>query len=117
MSVSLESYRQLALSLPEVTEEPHFDKTSFRVRKRIFTTMDIRENRACMKLNEADQDVFTRLGGDSVCPVPGAWGSQGWTYLYLDRTDADLFQDMMFAAYRQVAPRKLGLGLPPEPGH
>ena len=30
--------RRFALSLPEVTEEPHFEYTSFRVRGRIFAT-------------------------------------------------------------------------------
>jgi hypothetical protein len=31
--------RQFALSLPGVTEEPHFDMTSFRVRGKIFVTV------------------------------------------------------------------------------
>ena len=31
--------REFALSLPEVTEAPHFDKSSFRVGKKIFATV------------------------------------------------------------------------------
>lgn len=31
--------RRFALSLPEVAEEPHFDKSSFRVRGKIFATV------------------------------------------------------------------------------
>jgi hypothetical protein len=31
--------RRFALSLPEVTEEPHFDMSSFRVRGKIFVTV------------------------------------------------------------------------------
>ena len=31
--------RRFALSLPEATEEPHFDMTSFRVRGKIFATV------------------------------------------------------------------------------
>jgi hypothetical protein len=31
--------RRFALSLPEVTEEPHFDMSSFRVRGKIFATV------------------------------------------------------------------------------
>lgn len=34
-----EQARRFALSLPEATEEPHFDKASFRVRGRIFATV------------------------------------------------------------------------------
>jgi hypothetical protein len=31
--------RRLALALPEVTEQPHFDMASFRVRGKIFVTV------------------------------------------------------------------------------
>ena len=30
--------QRMALALPEAVEEPHFDKTSFRVRGKIFAT-------------------------------------------------------------------------------
>jgi hypothetical protein len=36
--MTLEEVRRFAMSLPEVTEEPHFDKSSFRVRGKIFAT-------------------------------------------------------------------------------
>lgn len=36
--MNLKQVRTYALSLPETTEEPHFDYTSFRVRGRIFAT-------------------------------------------------------------------------------
>lgn len=31
--VTFETVRKMALSYPETTEEPHFEKTSFRVKK------------------------------------------------------------------------------------
>ena len=37
--MKLEEARRFALSLPETTEEPHFDMQSFRVRGRIFATV------------------------------------------------------------------------------
>jgi hypothetical protein len=37
--VKLAPVRRLALSLPEVTEQPHFDYSSFRVRGKIFLTV------------------------------------------------------------------------------
>jgi hypothetical protein len=36
--VNLNDARRIAMSLPEVTEEPHFEYTSFRVKGRIFAT-------------------------------------------------------------------------------
>src|SRR5439155_19096500 len=38
-TMDLEAARQFALSLPETTEEPHFEKASFRVRGKIFATV------------------------------------------------------------------------------
>ena len=34
-----DTIRKFALSLPEVTEEPHFDYGSFRIRRKIFVTV------------------------------------------------------------------------------
>jgi YjbR len=36
--MKFETARQFALSLPEVTEEPHFQMASFRIRGKIFAT-------------------------------------------------------------------------------
>jgi hypothetical protein len=36
--VKLNDVRRIAMSLPEVTEEPHFAYTSFRVKGEIFAT-------------------------------------------------------------------------------
>jgi hypothetical protein len=36
--MNLNDARRIAMSLPEVTEEPHFKYTSFRVRGKIFAT-------------------------------------------------------------------------------
>jgi predicted DNA-binding protein (MmcQ/YjbR family) len=57
--VSIDTFRKLALSFPEATEEPHFDKTSFKVKKKIFATYDDKKKRACIKLSEIDQNVFS----------------------------------------------------------
>ncbi|HEY8401058.1 MAG TPA: MmcQ/YjbR family DNA-binding protein, partial [Cytophagaceae bacterium] len=53
--------RKQALSFPETTEEPHFEKTSFRVKKKIFASYDEKNNIACLKLSEMDQDLFSRI--------------------------------------------------------
>jgi hypothetical protein len=39
LSMKLSTIRTHALALPEVTEEPHFDFSSFRVRGKIFATV------------------------------------------------------------------------------
>jgi hypothetical protein len=75
----------LALSFPETTEEPHFEKTSFRVRKKIFATYDEMNHRACLKLSEVDQNVFSTNQTGVIYPVPNKWGKQGWTFFEMDK--------------------------------
>jgi hypothetical protein len=105
--VSIDTFRKLALSFPEATEETHFEKTSFRVKKKIFATYDEVKNIACIKLSEIDQDVFSSADKTIIYPVDNKWGKQGWTLIELKKVRADLFVDALTTAYCEVAPKKL----------
>lgn len=105
--VSIDTFRELALSFPEVTEEPHFEKTSFRVKKKIFATYDHLRKRACIKLSEIDQAVFSSSDKSIIFPVDNKWGIQGWTLIEMDKVHTDLFSDALTTAYCEVAPKKL----------
>jgi predicted DNA-binding protein (MmcQ/YjbR family) len=106
--VTFATFQETALSLPETTEEPHFEKTSFRVKKKIFATYDNKTNQVCIKLSEIDQNVFCLMSQSSIYPVDNKWGKQGWTIIELNKVNNDLFIDALSSAYCQVAPKKLG---------
>ncbi len=59
--VSIDHARELALSYEAAVEQPHFEKTSFRVRKKIFATFDVEKRQVVVKLSEVDQSVFFDL--------------------------------------------------------
>lgn len=99
--------RTLALSFPEVTEEPHFEKTSFRVKKKIFATFDASHNRACVKLSANDQHAFSAFDKDVMYPIPNKWGKMGWTFIEMDTVPKDMLKDAVSTAYCEVAPSKL----------
>lgn len=105
--VSVTQFRELALSFPETTEDTHFEKISFRVKKKIFATYDDKNKRACIKLSEADQDVFTLYGKTIIYPVDNKWGKQGWTMIEMQKANIDLFTDALTMAYCATAPKKL----------
>ena len=105
--VSIAIFRKMALSFPETTEQPHFEKTSFRVGKKIFATFDSKNNRACIKLSEAEQDVFAVFDRSVIYPVPNKWGKQGWTLIDLSKVKKKMFADALTTAYCEVAPLKL----------
>jgi predicted DNA-binding protein (MmcQ/YjbR family) len=111
--VTSKEVQTLALSFEEATEQPHFEKQSFRVKKKIFATLDTKLNRAVLKLSPVDQSVFTDYNSKIIYPVPGAWGKQGWTIVELKKIRKDIFKDALTTAYCTVAPKKLSLKYQP----
>lgn len=105
--ITPDTFRKLALSFPEATEEPHFEKISFRVKRKIFATYDDQTKRACIKLSEIDQDVFARVDRAVIFPVDNKWGKQGWTLIELRKVSKEIFVDALTAAYCEVAPKTL----------
>ena len=105
--VSLQTARQLALSYEGAEEQPHFEKPSFRGRKKIFLTLDEKNQIACIKLDEIVQDIFCNIDKTLIYPVPNKWGLQGWTLIALKVIKKDLFQEALTASYCHVAPKSL----------
>ncbi|WP_343696647.1 MmcQ/YjbR family DNA-binding protein [Flavobacterium sp.] len=104
--VSFENFRKLSLSFPNAAEEPHFEKTSFRVNKKIFATFDEKNNHAVLKLTEIDQSVFCASSEKIFYPIPNKWGKQGWTIVELERVRPEMFEDALKLSYQNVAPKK-----------
>lgn len=101
----IEFLRNFALSLPETSEVPHFEKTSFRVKKKIFATYDEKNNRACLKLSEIEQNVFSLIDKKVIYAVPNKWGKQGWTFIELDKINNNILEDALKTAYYHAAPK------------
>ncbi|WP_426486478.1 MmcQ/YjbR family DNA-binding protein [Flavobacterium sp. 2] len=104
--VSFENFKKMALSFENATEEPHFEKTSFRINKKIFATFDEKNNRAVLKLNEIDQSVFCASSEMIFYPIPNKWGKQGWTIVELSKVRSEMFEDALLLSYQNVAPKK-----------
>ena len=105
--VTTEIYRQMALSFPETVELPHFDRASFRVNKKIFTTLVEKEKIVMVKLSLTDQSVFCSFDKTIIYPVPGGWGKQGATYIELKKVKKTMLKDALTCAYCNVAPGRL----------
>lgn len=99
--------RAIACSLPEVVEEPHFDKSSFRIKRKIFLTYDEKLGKATVKLSEIDQDVFSSMAKKIIYPVDNKWGRHGWTTIEVTKISETLLTDVIQTAYCEVAPKKL----------
>lgn len=100
--VDAETFRQIALSFPHTTEEPHVHLASFRVEKRKFATLDEENNRGCLLLNLPDQAVFCDYDKAIIYPVPNKFGNEGFTYFELSKVPKSLLYHAMEFAYNRI---------------
>jgi hypothetical protein len=101
--------RRLALSLPEAHEAPHFESTSFRVKGKIFATMDpaFAEGSLALKLDPEDQRNLAEGHPGAVVAVDGYWGRNGWTRVHTKDLPPDDLAGMLRMAWFTVAPKRL----------
>lgn len=104
--ITSQAFRHLALSFPDVTELPHFDKASFRINKKIFATLDEEKQQAAVKLSMSEQSVFSAFDKEIIYPVPNKWGAQGWTIINLKKIRKAMLKDALETACHEVARKK-----------
>jgi len=105
--ISNKAFCTLLRSFAEVTEEPHFEKRSFRVKNKIVATLNEIDRTACVKLTANEQSVFCLIDKTLIWPVPNKWGLQGWTNINLKTIKKDLLIAVVTSAYCTVAPKAL----------
>ncbi len=67
---------QFALSLPEATEEPHFQSTSFRIRGKIFATVPPGDELLHVFVSEDERELALAMNPDFVEKL--YWGKRVW---------------------------------------
>jgi len=104
--VTKQTFRKLALAFPEASEQPHFEKTSFRVNKKIFATLSADKPIACIKLSEIDQSVFCAIDKTMIYRVDNKWGKQGWTLIDLSKITKTILKEVLMLSYNQMGTKK-----------
>ncbi len=105
--ITITTFRQIVSSFEEVIEQPHFEKNSFRVNKKIFATLDEAKQTVVVKFSLLDQSVFTAFDPAIIYPVPNKWGLQGWTMIELRSIKKAMLKDALTVAYCNAAPKRL----------
>jgi len=108
-------FRRIALGLPESAEGSHFKHADFRVGGKIFATLALEsEGYGVLLLTPEQQAGMVEDEPRVFSAVPGGWGRQGATRVYLAGVAPDVLEDGLRAAWRRKAPKRLlGLGLLP----
>ncbi len=104
--MDVNKFAETALSFPNAESQPHFEKHSFRVNKKIFATLDINKQTVSLKLPLPEQSVFIAFDAETFTPANGAWGKQGWTLVQLQTVREDMLLDALDLAYNLVNSKK-----------
>lgn len=104
--MNLSDIRQFALSLPEVTEKPHFQRTSFRVRGKIFVTADPTEPFIHVFVGEDVREPMLAMYPN--CVEKLLWGAKV-TGLRVSLNDAEpaLLKELVKRGWEAKAPKSL----------
>ncbi|MCB1042844.1 MAG: MmcQ/YjbR family DNA-binding protein [Acidobacteria bacterium] len=103
--MDIAAFRAAALSLPEVEEKPHWERTSFRIRNKIIATLDESKRLAVIKLDESDAEALARALPEAV--KKRYWGVQVWTEINLDLVELALVETLLRETWAKLAPKRL----------
>jgi hypothetical protein len=102
----VEQTRRFALSLPEASEEPHFDMSSFRVRGKIFATVP--PDGAHLHVFVDEQEVAASVAENPSAFEPLRWGRQlRGLRIDLAASPTERLQELIEESWRRKAPRRL----------
>lgn len=106
--MTLNQFRRLALSLPEVEERGHMDHPDFRLGGKIFATLGYPDKSwGMVKLTPEQQRIYVPAHPNVFVPATGAWGIRGSTLIRLKAADADTVQEVMTAAWLGRAQKRI----------
>jgi len=106
--MTVNQFRRLALSLPEVEERGHMDHPDFRLGGKIFATLGYPDKSwGMVKLTPEQQRFYLPAHPNVFVPATGAWGIQGSTLIRLKDASLETVQEVMTAAWLGRAPKKI----------
>jgi len=104
----LDTARRFALSLPETTEEPHFDMSSFRVKGKIFATVPPDGKRLHIFVDRHEAEAL--IDEDPTAYEAIRWGKQDktdWLRVHLGAAERTQVCELLEDAWRAKAPKRV----------
>jgi hypothetical protein len=101
-------FRTIALSLPEAVEVGHMGHPDFRVRNKIFATLDYPSRGwGVVKLTPRQQEGMVKTHPAMFAAVNGFWGRRGATTVNLRAATKDVVREALTKAWCNTAPKRL----------
>lgn len=104
--MDLSEVRRLAMALPEVSEEPHFELSSFRIRGKIFATMAPDGSYLNVFVDEPQREMMVAVD-------PGAYQALWWGQkvvglrVELPAAKAEDVEELLRLAWERKVPKRL----------
>lgn len=107
--MNLASVRKFALSLPEASEAPHFEYSSFRVRGKIFATVPPDGGHVHIFVGDEDREPALELHPEFLEKL--LWGGKVvGVRASLPKAQPEVVKTLLQAAWRRKAPKALAVG-------
>ena len=102
--MSVQSLRRFALELPDVTEEPHFEYTSFRVSGKIFVTVPPEATHIHVFVDDADREPALGLHPEYIEKL--WWGKKvRGVRIAMAAAQSDVVKALVRVAWARRAPK------------
>ena len=103
------AFRRIALTLPDSTEGSHFGNPDFRVGGRIFATLSLeRDGYGVLLLTPEQQAGMVQDEPAVFSPVPGGWGRNGSTRVFLAKAATDVLKGALQTAWQNRVAKNAG---------
>lgn len=105
--MTADQFRRLALALPETEERSHMAHPDFRVRNKIFATLDYPEaGWGMVRLLPEKQAEVIRAAPEVFRAAAGTWGRSGSTVVRLATAKVTQLRPILRQAYQDVVDRE-----------
>ena len=103
--MNIEAARRFALTLPETTEEPHFERTSFRVRGKIFATATRDGSSMNVFVDHEQREIMVRVDPNAYERL--TWGKTAYLRVHLKKAKARDVEALLRSGWELKAPKRL----------
>lgn len=104
--ITAEEVRNFALSLPEVQEQEHWGKASFRVRNKIFAVIQEDGKSLIVKASPDDRMAYTMMN-PAIYSVPESYSKLNYMLVQMNLVDPEEMQALLIQGWRLVSPKRV----------
>jgi hypothetical protein len=102
--ITADDVRNIVLALPETEEHEHWGKPSFRVKNKIFATLQPDGVTLTVKTTHEDRMAFTAMAPE-VYSVPDSFAKLAYMMVRMDRIEQEECRGLLLQAWSLVAPK------------